>query len=106
MNRIMLFLAGMGLLLGSAVTGQEPKHSYVPRGGYVANADTAVKIAVAVWSPIYEVRRIQAERPFHAHLQAGVWFVKSSLRRGRHGGVAVAEIAKRDGRILRVSHGK
>ena len=106
MKRITLLFIGLGSIFASAVMGQKPKHSYMPRGGYVANADTAVKIAVAVWSPIYEVRRIQAERPFHAHLQAGVWFVKSSLRRGRHGGVAVAEIAKRDGRILRVSHGK
>ena len=102
----MLLFVGMGSLFASAVMAQVPKHSYMPCSGYVANADTAVKIAVAVWSPIYGVRKIQAERPFHAYLQDGVWTVKGSLQRGRHGGVAIAEIARRDGRILRVSHGK
>jgi hypothetical protein len=55
---------------------------------------------------------IRGERPYVAKLEGDVWFVRSSLPKPRHkgsgvsGGVAEAEIAKSDGRILRVSAGR
>jgi hypothetical protein len=101
-----LLLVGSVLFILSIAFAQEPKHNYVPPDGYVPNADTATKIAVAVWSPIYGAKTIQDEKPFKAHLKNDVWTVEGSLPKGRHGGVAIAEIAKKDGRILRVSHGK
>lgn len=94
-----------------AFAGEPPQHSVMPLRGLVPSAKVAVQIAVAVWSPIYGKQHIQDERPFRATLQNGVWTVTGSLpkpRRGEFviGGVAIAEISKRDGRILRVSHGK
>ena len=85
---------------------EEPKHNYIPKDGYVPTADAAVKIAVAVWEPIYRADKISDEKPFHATLAKGVWTVQGSLPKGWVGGVAFAEIAKADGRILRISHGK
>lgn len=41
-----------------------------------------------------------------AILKDGVWHITGSLVPVRPGGVAVAEIAKDDGRIIRISHGK
>ena len=42
-----------------------------------------------------------------AKLENGIWHVSGSLPKGSvKGGVAVAEISKSDGRIIRVSHGK
>lgn len=41
-----------------------------------------------------------------AILRDGVWYVEGSLPKGLVGGVAIAEIAKDDGRILRISHGQ
>ena len=68
---------------------------------------TAIKIAVAIWEPIYGEDQIAREKPYRARLDTnGVWVVEGSLPQGRLGGIAVAEIAKNDGRILRVSHGK
>jgi len=81
-------------------------HSYVPAKGFVPDSITAVRIATAVWDPIYGARQIQGEQPFRASLRDGIWTVEGSLPENTVGGVAVAEIAKRDGRILRVSHGK
>ena len=81
-------------------------HSYTPPNGFVPDSITAVRIAVAVWSPIYGESQIRGEAPYHARLSDSIWTVEGSLPRGYVGGVAVAEIAKRDGRILRVSHGK
>ena len=80
-------------------------HSYVPPNGFVPDSITAVRIAVAVWNPIYGESQIRGEAPYHARLRDSIWTVEGSLPRGYVGGVAVAEIAKRDGRILRVSHG-
>ena len=81
-----------------------PRHSYIPPNGFVPDSITAVRIATAVWNPIYGERQIQGEQPYRASLRDGIWTVESSLPDGMRGGVAVAEISKRDGRIIRVNH--
>lgn len=98
-------LATTVLALTAGAAAGEP-HSYVPPEGFVPDAKTAIAIATAVWGPIYGEAKIQGERPFKATLDHGVWFVEGSLPFGWMGGVAEAEIAQTDGRILRVSHGK
>jgi len=72
----------------------------------VPNAATAIKIAVAVWEPIYGREHIAGEKPYTAVLNDGVWTVRGFTAERLLGGVAIAEIAQADGRILRVSHGK
>jgi hypothetical protein len=64
------------------------------------------KIAVAVWEPIYGAAQLAREKPYHATLRDGVWTVTGSLPERTLGDVAIAEISKQDGRILRVSHFK
>ena len=97
----------MLLAAGLVLAGEDPKHNNKPDAGYVPNAKTAIKIAVAVWEPIYGEKQIAEERPYTALLTNGVWIVDGSLPKGYVvGGVAIAEIAKDDGRILRVSHGQ
>ena len=87
--------------------GQETeRHNYKPIAGYVPNDATAIKIAVAVWTPIYGKAAIEKEKPYKAVLKGGVWYVSGSLPVGYAGGVAEAEIAQDDGRIMRISHGK
>jgi hypothetical protein len=82
------------------------EHNYKPAQGYVPDATTAIAIAIAVWEPIYGNEQISKQKPFKAALVNGIWTVQGSLPKGSLGGVAVAEIAKDDGRVLRVSHGK
>lgn len=87
------------------------KHNYKPKQGYVPNKATAIKIAVAVWIPIYGKKHIKGEKPYNTILKNGVWHVSGSFPKAtnggiRVGGVAVAEIAKNDGHIIRISHGK
>jgi hypothetical protein len=74
--------------------------------GYVPDAATAIKIAVAVWEPIYGRDHIASERPFHATLHDGVWTVTGSLRKGWVGGVAEADVREKDGMVLQISHGR
>lgn len=82
--------------------------SYAPPNGFVPDSLTAVRIAVAVWTPIYGEKQIRNEAPYHATLRDGVWTVEGSLNceGACPGGVALAEIEKGDGRILRVIHGR
>ena len=100
------FLILLPFLLNAAGPQKQQPHSYIPPNGFVPDSATAVRIAQAVWSPIYGEAQIAGERPFHATLRKGVWTVSGSLPPNTAGGVAVAEISKRDGRILRVSHGR
>ena len=108
MHKKTVFIVGfMALAALAALAGETGGHNYQPKEGYVPDARTAIRIAVAVWEPIYGAKLIAGEKPYHARLGTnGIWTVQGSLPTGINGGVAVAEIAKDDGRILRVSHGK
>src|ERR1700712_1423926 len=106
----MMRVFGSFLLLGCCVAmscNAEPDR-YAPPDGYVPDAATAIKIAVAVWEPIYGREHIERMKPFEAKLHDGVWTVTGSLPDdpNLNGGVPEADIAKKDGRILRVIHGK
>lgn len=99
----------LGLVLATlplfSVSSEETKHNYVPKEGYVPNADTAIKIAEAVWLPIYG-KGINDMKPFKATLKGGVWTVEGTLPKVMPGGVPVAEVDKNTGQIIRVSHGQ
>jgi hypothetical protein len=95
------------MLASVAFAAQEPSaRGYVPPDGFVPDSITAVRVAEAVWFPIYGEQHILSERPFVAKLSGGVWTVTGTLPNGTRGGTAVAKIAKRDGRVLFVWHYK
>ena len=76
----------------------------IPKNGFVPDENTAIKIAEAIWYPIYG-DDIFDERPFKAELKDSIWVVRGTLNHDV-GGVAYIEIQKRDCRILKVAHGK
>lgn len=85
---------------------EEKIHNFLPTEGYVPNEATAVRIAEAVWLPIYG-EAVLKEKPFHATLADEIWTVEGTLAKEyQQGGVALAQISKIDGHIIRVSHGK
>jgi hypothetical protein len=100
---LFILAASTGAVLLAA---RAPRHNVKPKDGYVPNSKTAIRIAVAVWDPIYGDQQIAKEKPYRATLTNGIWTVEGSLPESMVGGVAIAEIAKDDGRILRVSHGQ
>jgi len=97
------------LMMISAATvpaEETQKHNYKPDEGYVPNAETAIRIAEAVWLPIYG-ERITEKKPSNATLENGIWTVEGTLPpKYTKGGVPVAEISKETGEVLRISHGK
>ena len=107
MKSSLLLSCMLCFVAGALIAADVPKHHAMPKvAGVVPDAATAIKIAVAVWEPIYGAQKIAAEKPYHATLAQGVWTVHGSLPSGWVGGVALAEISQADGRVHRVSHGK
>ena len=71
----------------------------------VPNEITAMKIAEAVWLPIYG-KAIYRKKPFVAKLiDDKIWQVKGTLK-AQKGGVPFIEIQRCNGKILKVVHGK
>jgi|26BtaG_2_1085354.scaffolds.fasta_scaffold00029_4 hypothetical protein len=74
---------------------------------YVPDAETAIKIAEAIWLPIYG-EKIMDKKPYKAILSEDgkVWIVKGTIQKEMLGGYPIIEIRKSDCKILKVSHGK
>jgi hypothetical protein len=90
----------------NAQVGTKNRRSFVPPHGFVPDSTTAVRIAEAVLEPIYGPTVVENEKPFTASLLHGIWTVRGSTQHNVPGGVALVQIAKANGRILCVTHGK
>jgi hypothetical protein len=89
----------------------EDRPNFVPANGYIPDERTAVTVGVAVLGPVYGPEVLESERPFHAHLEKGVWIVEGTLRKTPFGsvhlgGTAVVELDARTGRVIRMIHYK
>jgi hypothetical protein len=56
---VVFCIVAVSVILASA----SQKHSYVPPKGFVPDEKTAIRIAEAVWSPIYGEEEIRREKP-------------------------------------------
>ena len=117
MKRFVLVLSLLtSLLIGCSyledkIAERHPsKHHYDPADGVVPDESTAAKIAEIVLKRAYGDETINRELPLRATLRAdNVWIVRGTwpypYSSDAHGGVAAVEIAKKDGQIIRMSHG-
>src|SRR5215471_13748030 len=97
-----LTLCAIALILVIMTASQaqgDASSSWRPPNGFVPDKETAVRIAEAVWIPIFGAAKIETEKPFAASLSNNVWTVTGSLLKGQPGGVASAEISKETGCI-------
>ncbi len=98
------FTFGFSNELGSGHSNKQL--GYIPKEGFVPNEITAIKIAEAVWLPIYG-EKVYQNRPYNAKLEKGVWIIEGSLPADfTQGGVPYIEIQKKDGKIIKVYHSK
>ena len=99
-----IFLTGvitsMGLFVGN-------NRGYMPDKGVVPNEETAIRIAEAVWLPIYG-DSIYSKQPFVAEYneKEKCWYVSGTLPENTFGGVPEIKINRMNGEILYISHGK
>jgi hypothetical protein len=92
------------MIMGTAK--ENAPHSVVPESGFVPDEAVAISIAQAVWLPIYGKDVLEEERPFVAKLTGDVWIVEGTLPKDFRGGVLIAEISKKTGKVIRISHSK
>ncbi|MCH7947882.1 MAG: YbbC/YhhH family protein [candidate division Zixibacteria bacterium] len=91
---------------GKTFDTSEENSSVIPVDGRVPNEETAIRIAEAVWLPIYG-NEIYNSKPFHAKLIGdSIWVVEGTLPEGHLGGVPYAAIQKKDGKVVKISHGQ
>ncbi|HWP31982.1 MAG TPA: NTF2 fold immunity protein [Fimbriimonadales bacterium] len=82
-------------------------HYVIPKDGFVPNAETAIRIAEAVWIPIYGKDEIEKQKPFRTTMKDKVWTVTGTLSdKNNSGNVLIAKISKVNGKIILVSLGK
>ncbi|VXB50338.1 NTF2 fold immunity protein [Massilia sp. 9I] len=112
MKQYLIALVLVGLLGSPSFTTAQSlkptgKENYRPPEGYVPNAKVAEQIAYAVLIPIYGRENIDKQRPFKVTLKrhGTVWKVEGTLPESvAYGGTFEVEIAKHDGRIIRMAH--
>jgi hypothetical protein len=79
----------------------------IPDGGFVPDKSTALKIAKAVWLPIYGKRKLMWTK-YQVKLENNIWYIESlnmiHLFFGISGGGPFIKIDKNTGEILDVSH--
>lgn len=91
-------------LMSAGVLRQNKNENY--RRDYVPNEETAIKVAEAIWLPIYG-DDIYNDTPFKATLKdSSIWIVEGTLNNYEYGGVPYIEIQKKDCKVLKVTHGK
>ena len=93
------FIVLMGAC-GQDVSKKKVLASIKTNDGFIPDAETAKKIAEAVWFPIYG-EAIYDEKPYQTKLENGIWIVEGTLK-SELGGVAYIEIQKSDGKVLKV----
>lgn len=101
MKRLIIIMIILGLLASC-------KSSYYPKDGFVPNEETAIKIAEAVWLPVFG-EEIYRQKPYNVKLKNSIWIVEGTLNSQPgeivKGGVAYIEINRKDAKIKKVSHG-
>jgi len=95
-------------LIAGTVTAQP---SSPPPSGFVPDEETAIKVGIAIMTPIFGKEHLRHERPFVATLRGDTWTVHGSLGHAKQGevvvgGTATIELSKTDGRVIQVWHSK
>ncbi len=85
-------------LVGMSSAQRQP----LPSNGIVPNEVTAVKIAEAVFPPIFGAEAVAKYQPYHAQLKNDVWTVYGTLKSGSRGGTPMLSIQKKDGKVIEV----
>src|SRR5947209_1132683 len=91
------------LMLLSTSQGGTGK-SLLPAQGIIPDEVTAVKVAEAVFTPIFGAEEVAKYSPYHARLTEGLWTVYGTLKPGSRAGTPQMTIQKNDGKIIEVWH--
>ena len=102
----LFFIASFNTAIAQDIKVKEVPHSYVPKQGFVPDELTAVRVAEAIATPIYGKKQLDRQAPLTATLSGDIWTVQGTIAPEMLGGVVLVQIAKSDGRVIRVTHDK
>jgi NTF2 fold immunity protein len=72
----------------------------------IKNKETAIAIAEPILFDIYGKKDIINERPYECYLIDGYWYISGTLPKDWLGGVFEIIINAKDGKIIKLTHGK
>ena len=75
-----------------------------PKGGFVPDRDTAIKVAYAISLPVFGRAEIDKEKPFRAELKQGQWIVLGKPVKHASGGTLVVQIDQSSGEVSYLGH--
>lgn len=67
---------------------------------------TAIAVAEPILYEIYSKKNIIDQRPYECYLIDGYWFISGTLPKNTNGGVFEIIISSRDGKVMKIRHGK
>ena len=72
----------------------------------IKDKETAIGVAEPILFKIYGKKNIISERPYECYLIDGYWYICGTLPKNFEGGVFETIIDSRDGRVVKIMHGK
>ena len=72
----------------------------------ITDKQTAIAVAEPILFKIYGKKNIVDERPYECYLIDGYWYISGTLPKGWTGGVFEIIVSSKDGRIIKLTHGK
>jgi ATP-dependent Clp protease ATP-binding subunit ClpA len=81
---------------------QDEGKAHLPEAGCVPDPETAMRIAEAVWIPLYGEDLVKQQRPLQADLTASVWTVRGSPPPAQAAEPLVIVMSRVDGRIFKI----
>ena len=72
----------------------------------INDKETAIAVAEAILFKIYGRDQILGEKPYHANLVDGYWIIGGTLPKSYVGGTFLIILSSKDGRVIKLIHGK
>lgn len=72
----------------------------------ISNSKTAVSVAESILFPIYGKKNIIDQRPYKVNKIDGYWVINGTLSQNKLGGTFLIILNSKDGKVIKLSHGK
>ena len=72
----------------------------------IKDSQTAIAVVEPILFKIYGKKNIISERPYECYLIDDYWYISGTLPKGWDGGVFEIIISAKDGKIIKLIHGK
>jgi len=72
----------------------------------IKNNETAIAVAESILFDIYGKKEIISERPYECYIVDGYWCINGTLPKNWIGGVFEIIISSKDGKVIKLTHGK